>query len=48
MIGPDPDDANLIKLLGNMMTATALEMLGEVVAVAPQARDSNPSLSSIS
>jgi 3-hydroxyisobutyrate dehydrogenase-like beta-hydroxyacid dehydrogenase len=34
VIGADPEQANLIKLLGNMMTATALEMLGEVVAVA--------------
>jgi 3-hydroxyisobutyrate dehydrogenase-like beta-hydroxyacid dehydrogenase len=33
MIGTDPGDANLVKLLGNMMSATALEMLGEVVAV---------------
>jgi 3-hydroxyisobutyrate dehydrogenase-like beta-hydroxyacid dehydrogenase len=33
VIGTDPGDANLVKLLGNMMTATALEMLGEVVAV---------------
>jgi 3-hydroxyisobutyrate dehydrogenase-like beta-hydroxyacid dehydrogenase len=33
VIGPDPADANLVKLLGNMMSATALEMLGEVVAV---------------
>jgi 3-hydroxyisobutyrate dehydrogenase-like beta-hydroxyacid dehydrogenase len=33
VIGADPADANLIKLLGNMMSATALEMLGEVVAV---------------
>jgi 3-hydroxyisobutyrate dehydrogenase-like beta-hydroxyacid dehydrogenase len=32
-IGADPEDANLVKLLGNMMSATALEMLGEVVAV---------------
>jgi 3-hydroxyisobutyrate dehydrogenase-like beta-hydroxyacid dehydrogenase len=32
-IGADPGDANLVKLLGNMMSATALEMLGEVVAV---------------
>jgi 3-hydroxyisobutyrate dehydrogenase-like beta-hydroxyacid dehydrogenase len=32
-VGADPGDANLIKLLGNMMSATALEMLGEVVAV---------------
>jgi len=33
IIGTDPADANLIKLLGNMMTATALEMLAEIVAV---------------
>jgi 3-hydroxyisobutyrate dehydrogenase-like beta-hydroxyacid dehydrogenase len=33
VIGVDPEDANLFKLLGNMMSATALEMLGEVVAV---------------
>ncbi len=32
-IGDTPGDANLFKLLGNMMSATALEMLGEVVAV---------------
>jgi 3-hydroxyisobutyrate dehydrogenase-like beta-hydroxyacid dehydrogenase len=32
-IGDTPADANLFKLLGNMMSATALEMLGEVVAV---------------
>jgi 3-hydroxyisobutyrate dehydrogenase-like beta-hydroxyacid dehydrogenase len=31
--GSDPEQANLIKLLGNMMTATALEMLGEAVAL---------------
>jgi 3-hydroxyisobutyrate dehydrogenase-like beta-hydroxyacid dehydrogenase len=31
--GADPGDANLFKLLGNMISATALEMLGEVVAV---------------
>jgi 3-hydroxyisobutyrate dehydrogenase-like beta-hydroxyacid dehydrogenase len=31
--GTDPGQANLIKLLGNMMTATALEMLGEAVAL---------------
>src|SRR5260370_24199065 len=30
---PIPDNANLIKLLGNTMTATTLEMLGEAVAV---------------
>jgi 3-hydroxyisobutyrate dehydrogenase-like beta-hydroxyacid dehydrogenase len=34
VVGTDPGHANLIKLLGNMMTATTLEMLGEVVAVA--------------
>ncbi len=34
VIGADPEQANLVKLLGNMMTATTLEMLGEVVAVA--------------
>lgn len=34
MIGTDPAQANLVKLLGNMMTATTPEMLGEVVAVA--------------
>jgi 3-hydroxyisobutyrate dehydrogenase-like beta-hydroxyacid dehydrogenase len=33
VIGADPAQANLIKLLGNMMTATTLEMLGEAVAV---------------
>lgn len=33
VIGADPQDANLVKLLGNMMSATALEMLGEVAAV---------------
>ena len=33
VIGATPADANLVKLLGNMMSATALEMLGEVVAV---------------
>jgi 3-hydroxyisobutyrate dehydrogenase-like beta-hydroxyacid dehydrogenase len=31
--GSDPADANLVKLLGNMMTASAIEMLGEVVAL---------------
>jgi 3-hydroxyisobutyrate dehydrogenase-like beta-hydroxyacid dehydrogenase len=31
--GAKPEEANLIKLLGNMMSATALEMLAEVVAV---------------
>lgn len=33
MIGSAPQQANLIKLLGNMMTATTLEVLGEVTAV---------------
>ena len=33
VIGSDPAYANLVKLLGNMLTATTLEMLGEVVAV---------------
>jgi 3-hydroxyisobutyrate dehydrogenase-like beta-hydroxyacid dehydrogenase len=33
VIGTTPGDANLVKLLGNMMSATALEMIGEVVAV---------------
>jgi 3-hydroxyisobutyrate dehydrogenase-like beta-hydroxyacid dehydrogenase len=33
VIGDDPAEANLIKLLGNMMSATALEMLAEVAAV---------------
>jgi 3-hydroxyisobutyrate dehydrogenase-like beta-hydroxyacid dehydrogenase len=34
VVGPAPQNANLIKLLGNMMTATTLEMLAETVAVA--------------
>jgi 3-hydroxyisobutyrate dehydrogenase-like beta-hydroxyacid dehydrogenase len=33
VIGTDPAEANLIKLLGNMMTATTLEVLGEIVTV---------------
>lgn len=33
VIGNDPTVANLIKLLGNMMTATTLEMLSEAVAL---------------
>lgn len=33
VVGTSAGDANLVKLLGNMMSATALEMLGEVVAV---------------
>jgi 3-hydroxyisobutyrate dehydrogenase-like beta-hydroxyacid dehydrogenase len=34
VIDSDPGHANLVKLLGNTMIATTLEMLGEVVAVA--------------
>jgi 3-hydroxyisobutyrate dehydrogenase-like beta-hydroxyacid dehydrogenase len=33
IVGADPAHASLIKLLGNMMTATALESLGEIVAL---------------
>jgi 3-hydroxyisobutyrate dehydrogenase-like beta-hydroxyacid dehydrogenase len=33
MLGADPAHANLVKLLGNMMTATTLEMLGEAIAL---------------
>jgi len=33
VVGADPQEANLIKLLGNMMTATTLEMLAEATAV---------------
>jgi 3-hydroxyisobutyrate dehydrogenase-like beta-hydroxyacid dehydrogenase len=33
VVGPDPASANLIKLLGNMLTAATLEMLAEVVAL---------------
>ena len=33
MVGTNPADANLIKLLGNMMTATTLEMLAEMIAL---------------
>jgi 3-hydroxyisobutyrate dehydrogenase-like beta-hydroxyacid dehydrogenase len=33
VIGTDPAQANRIKLLGNMMTATSLEVLGEVITV---------------
>ena len=33
VIGTDPAHANLIKLLGNMMMATTIEMLGETAAV---------------
>jgi 3-hydroxyisobutyrate dehydrogenase-like beta-hydroxyacid dehydrogenase len=32
-VGTDPGHANLVKLLGNMTTATTLEMLGEAVAL---------------
>jgi 3-hydroxyisobutyrate dehydrogenase-like beta-hydroxyacid dehydrogenase len=34
VLGSNVGHANLVKLLGNMMTATSLEMLGEAVAVA--------------
>jgi 3-hydroxyisobutyrate dehydrogenase-like beta-hydroxyacid dehydrogenase len=34
IVGAEPSQANLVKLLSNMMTATTLEMLSEVVAVA--------------
>jgi 3-hydroxyisobutyrate dehydrogenase-like beta-hydroxyacid dehydrogenase len=33
VVGSDPVQANLIKLLGNMMSATSIEMLGEAVSV---------------
>jgi 3-hydroxyisobutyrate dehydrogenase-like beta-hydroxyacid dehydrogenase len=33
VVGTDPANANLIKLAGNVLTATALEMLGEVIAL---------------
>ncbi|THD57503.1 NAD(P)-dependent oxidoreductase [Phenylobacterium sp.] len=33
MVGAEPWHANLVKLLGNMMSATALEMISEAVAV---------------
>jgi 3-hydroxyisobutyrate dehydrogenase-like beta-hydroxyacid dehydrogenase len=33
-VGTDPATANLIKLIGNVMTATTVEMLGEVLALA--------------
>jgi 3-hydroxyisobutyrate dehydrogenase-like beta-hydroxyacid dehydrogenase len=33
VVGTDPAQANRIKLLGNMMTATSLEVLGEVTTV---------------
>ena len=34
VIGSQPEHANLVKLLGNMMTVTTLEILAEIVAVA--------------
>jgi 3-hydroxyisobutyrate dehydrogenase-like beta-hydroxyacid dehydrogenase len=34
VVGPEPATANLIKLAGNVMTATTVEMLGEVLAFA--------------
>jgi 3-hydroxyisobutyrate dehydrogenase-like beta-hydroxyacid dehydrogenase len=34
LVGNDPANANLIKLAGNAMSATALEVLGEVLALA--------------
>jgi 3-hydroxyisobutyrate dehydrogenase-like beta-hydroxyacid dehydrogenase len=33
VVGTDASQANLIKLLGNMMTATSLEVLGEITTV---------------
>jgi 3-hydroxyisobutyrate dehydrogenase-like beta-hydroxyacid dehydrogenase len=33
VVGTDPAHANLFKLMGNMLTATALEMLGETAAL---------------
>jgi 3-hydroxyisobutyrate dehydrogenase-like beta-hydroxyacid dehydrogenase len=33
VIGTDPAAANLVKLAGNMLTATSLEMLGEIIAL---------------
>jgi 3-hydroxyisobutyrate dehydrogenase-like beta-hydroxyacid dehydrogenase len=33
IVGTDPAHANLVKLLGNMMMATTLEMLGETIAL---------------
>jgi 3-hydroxyisobutyrate dehydrogenase-like beta-hydroxyacid dehydrogenase len=33
VVDTDPPHANVVKLLGNMMTATTLEMLGETVAL---------------
>src|SRR5262249_57444183 len=33
VVGNDPAHANLLKLMGNMLSATALETLGETVAM---------------
>jgi len=33
VVGPDPASANLVKLAGNAMTATSLEVLAEVLAL---------------
>jgi 3-hydroxyisobutyrate dehydrogenase-like beta-hydroxyacid dehydrogenase len=33
VIGRDPEDANLVKIVGNAMMATTLEMLGEALAL---------------
>ncbi len=33
IIGSDPENANLIKIIGNAMAATTLEMLGETLAL---------------
>jgi len=43
IVGAEPAHANLIKLLGNMMTATTLEMLGETVALVRK-RDLDPNV----
>src|SRR5882757_6079007 len=43
VVGADPAHANLIKLLGNMMTATTLEAIAETVAVLLK-RDLDPKL----
>jgi 3-hydroxyisobutyrate dehydrogenase-like beta-hydroxyacid dehydrogenase len=43
IVGTNPGHANLIKLLGNMMTATTLEMLGETVALVRK-RELDPKL----
>lgn len=43
VVGPEPWHANLVKLIGNMMSATALEMMSEAVAVFRK-RDLDPKL----